>query len=289
LLYTWITSVVIYLIYTIFKYIKLKNLISDLSYEVDDEEIINLYRSILKEFDITKDIKLKYSYEVETPAFFNSCVLLPPHDYKLKELDWIFRHELMHFKSKDLYLKYVILFLKIVYWFNPFVYIMDKHIDLDCELYCDERVLKNRNSEEKKDYALTIINAMRKGTNTSNKFIAGLHKQSDIKKRVKNMFNEKYKNGILMALTLCLLSSITFLKVNTTSVINFNVLPKGLEDAHVIGSITVTTIEFTYADAPKNVREEHKRNCEELGVIPKDSDQIGVGVEYYNSLSKRSR
>ncbi|HBG6914701.1 TPA: M56 family metallopeptidase, partial [Clostridioides difficile] len=270
-------------------YIKLKNLISDLSYEVDDEEIINLYRSILKEFDITKDIKLKYSYEVETPAFFNSCVLLPPHDYKLKELDWIFRHELMHFKSKDLYLKYVILFLKIVYWFNPFVYIMDKHIDLDCELYCDERVLKNRNSEEKKDYALTIINAMRKGTNTSNKFIAGLHKQSDIKKRVKNMFNEKYKNGILMALTLCLLSSITFLKVNTTSVINFNVLPKGLEDAHVIGSITVTTIEFTYADAPKNVREEHKRNCEELGVIPKDSDQIGVGVEYYNSLSKRSR
>ncbi|MCE0794092.1 M56 family metallopeptidase, partial [Clostridioides difficile] len=32
LLYTWITSVVIYLIYTIFKYIKLKNLISDLSY-----------------------------------------------------------------------------------------------------------------------------------------------------------------------------------------------------------------------------------------------------------------
>ena len=43
---------------------------------------------------------------------------------------------------------------------------MDKHIDLDCELYCDERVLKNRNSEEKKDYALTILYAMRKGSNT---------------------------------------------------------------------------------------------------------------------------
>ncbi|MCI9976888.1 peptidase M56 [Clostridioides difficile] len=289
LLYFWLVSVMIYLIYTTFKYIKLKNLIGDLSYEVDDEEIVNLYKSVLNEFDITKNIKLKYSYEVETPAFFNSCVLLPPHDYKLKELDWIFRHELMHFKSRDLYLKYVILFLKIVYWFNPFVYIMDKHIDLDCELYCDERVLKNRNSEEKKDYALTIINAMRKGSNTSNKFIAGLHKQSDIKKRVKNMFNEKYKNGILMALTLCLLSSITFLKVNATSVINFNVLPKDLEDAHLIGSTTVTMIDFTYADAPKNVREEHKRNCEELGVIPKDSDQIGVGVNYYDSLSKRSR
>ncbi|HDF2667598.1 TPA: M56 family metallopeptidase, partial [Clostridioides difficile] len=289
ILYTWIITVVVYLIYTIFKYIKLKNLINDLSYDVDDREIVNLYKNILEEFNITKDIKLKYSYEVETPAFFNSCILLPPHEYKLKELDWIFRHEIMHFKSKDLYLKYVILFLKTVYWFNPFIYIMDKHIDLDCELYCDERVLKNRNSEEKKDYALTILNAMRKGSNTSNKFIAGLHKQSDIKKRVMNMFNEKYKNGILMALTLCLLSSITFLKVNSTSIVNLNILPKyDMEKLHVFRG-SVTLLEFTYADAPENVKKEHKRMYEAMGLIPKDSDKISFGVKYYDKLNNLLR
>ncbi|HID1115251.1 TPA: M56 family metallopeptidase, partial [Clostridioides difficile] len=289
ILYTWIITVVVYLIYTIFKYIKLKNLINDLSYDVDDGEIVNLYKNILEEFNITKDIKLKYSYEVETPAFFNSCVLLPPHEYKLKELDWIFRHELMHFKSRDLYLKYVILFLKTVYWFNPFIYIMDKHIDLDCELYCDERVLKNRNSDEKKDYALTILNAMRKGSNTSNKFIAGLHKQSDIKKRVMNMFNEKYKNGILMALTLCLLSSITFLKVNSTSIVNLNILPKyDMEKLHVFRG-SVTLLEFTYADAPENVKKEHKRMYEAMGLIPKDSDKISFGVKYYDKLNNLLR
>ncbi|TQW86545.1 peptidase M56, partial [Clostridioides difficile] len=27
----------------------------------------------------------------------------------------------MHFKSKDFHLKYLVLFLKIVYWFNPFI------------------------------------------------------------------------------------------------------------------------------------------------------------------------
>ncbi|MCC0719199.1 M56 family metallopeptidase [Clostridioides sp. ZZV14-6105] len=217
LLFIWISSVIIYLICTIWKYIKLKNLINDLSYEVDDKEIINLYENLLKELKINKDIKLKYSYEVKTPAFFNSCVLLPPCDYTLKELEWIFRHELMHFKSKDLYIKYLVLFLKIVYWFNPFIYIMEKFIDLDCELYCDERVLKNRTIEDKKNYALTIINAMRKGSNPSNKFIAGLHKESDIKKRVSDMFNEKYKNGILIALILCLLSSLTYLTFDCIS------------------------------------------------------------------------
>ncbi|MGO1042675.1 M56 family metallopeptidase [Clostridioides difficile] len=284
LLYAWLITVLIYLIYTIFKYIKLKNLINDLSYDVEDEEIINLYKGILKEFNITKDIKLKYSYEVDTPAFFNSCVLLPPHDYKLKELNWIFRHELMHFKSKDLCLKYVMLFLKIVYWFNPFVYIMDKHIDLDCELYCDERVLKNRSEEEKQDYALTIINATRRGSNISNKFVAGLHKQSDIRKRVINMFNEKYKNGILMALILCLLSSITFLKVNSTSISNLNVLPEEVDYSEPIRIAVISFISFTYADAPEKLRKEHKENCEYIGKIPKDSDKIEVDIKFYNKL-----
>ncbi|MGO0882979.1 M56 family metallopeptidase [Clostridioides difficile] len=286
LLYAWLTTVLIYLTYTLFKYIKLKNLINDLSYDVKDEEIINLYKVILKEFNITKDIKLKYSYEVETPAFFDSCVLLPPHDYKLKELNWIFRHELMHFKSKDLCLKYVMLFLKIVYWFNPFVYIMDKHIDLDCELYCDERVLKNRSEEEKQDYALTIINAMRRGSNILNKFVAGLHKQSDIKKRVMNMFNEKYKNGILMALILCLLSSITFLKISSTSIVNLDVLPKNVEETQLLGSATVSVLSFTYANAPEKVRKEHRKNCEELGIMPKDSDDIDIPIKYKYRLTQ---
>nr|UWI50386.1 M56 family metallopeptidase [Clostridioides difficile] len=286
LLYAWITTVVIYLIYTLFKYIKLKNLINDLSYDIEDEEIINLYKDILKEFNISKDIKLKYSYEVETPAFFNSCVLLPPHDYNLKELNWIFRHELMHFKSKDLCIKYIMLFLKIVYWFNPFIYIMDKHIDLDCELYCDERVLKNRSEEEKQDYALTIINAMRRGSNISNKFVAGLHKQSDIKKRIMDMFNEKYKNGILIALILCLLSSITFLKISLTSIIDLNILPKDVKVTGGIFSMSVSTIPFTYADAPEGMRRDHKENCKSIGLTPKDSDRIEIVVEFYNILTE---
>ncbi|MGX9758083.1 M56 family metallopeptidase [Clostridioides difficile] len=277
LVYVWISTVIIYLIYTIFKYIKLKNLINDLSYEVEDEKIINLYKSILKEFNITKDIKLKYSYEVETPAFFDSCVILPPHDYKLKELEWIFRHELMHFKSKDLYLKYVVLFLKIVYCFNPVIYIMDKHIDLDCELYCDERVLKKFSTEDKRDYALTIINAMRRSSKSSNKFVAGLHKQSDIKKRITNMFNEKYKNGILIALIICLLFSVTFFKFDSTSLIE-DTTPLNKSESVFEGREEgmFITIDFTYADAPEKLRREHEENCRAVGTIPKDSDSIEV-------------
>ena len=215
LLFIWIASIIVYLVYISWRYIKIKILMNDLSYDVEDNEIKNLYENLLKELSINKKIQLKYSYEVETPVFFNSSVILPPYDYTLKELDWIFRHELMHFKSKDLYVKYLVLFLKCVYWFNPFIYIMEKFIDLDCEFYCDERVLKNRTVEERQDYALTIISAMRKGSSHSNKFVAGLHKESDIRKRVSNMFNERYRNGVFMVVILCLLSSITYFRFDT--------------------------------------------------------------------------
>ncbi|MGO0882563.1 M56 family metallopeptidase [Clostridioides difficile] len=217
LMFIWITGVIICLIYTIWQYIKLKNLINDLSYEVDDKEIISLYGNLLRELKISKEIKLKYTYEIETPAFFDSCVLLPPCEYTLKELEWIFRHELIHFKNKDLYIKYLMLFLKCIYWFNPFMYIIDKIIDLDCELYCDERVLKNNSIEDKKEYALIIINIMRKNLNYSNKFVAGLHQKSDIQKRVYYMFNEKYKKSVFVALFLCLFSLITYLKLEFVS------------------------------------------------------------------------
>ncbi|VIG09016.1 membrane-associated metalloprotease,M56 family [Clostridioides difficile] len=99
---------------------------------------------------------------------------------------------------------------------------------------------------------------MRKGSNTSNKFIAGLHKQSDIKKRVKDMLNEKYKNCILTALTLCLLSSITFLEVNSTSIINFDVLPKNIKNEKVTSRAIFTYISFTYSDTPEYMREKYE-------------------------------
>lgn len=74
------------------------------------------------------------------------------------------------------------------------------------------------------------------------------------------------------------------MKVNSTSIVNLNVLPKGMEEKDVTNSAIVTMIEFTYAEAPKSMRERYKINCEFLGLIPKDSDKIGVGVEYYDSL-----
>ncbi|MDB3344691.1 peptidase M56 [Clostridioides difficile] len=188
----------------------------------------------------------------------------------------------MHFKSKDFHLKYLVLFLKIVYWFNPFIYIMEKYMDLDCELYCYERVLKNCTVQQKQEYDLTIVNSMKRSTNFSNKFVAGLNKQSDIRKRVINMFSEKHKNGILRALIISLFSSITFFKFDSTSIIEENdFLERSRYTFEGRQEDMFVTIDFTYADAPIKLRKEHEENCRVNGIVPKDSDSIEIIPRFY--------
>lgn len=219
--------VAILLIYRVLRYLKFKTLVSDLSHNIENEQINILYKNLLSELNISKNIEFKYTYEVENPAFFGlfkKYILIPPYDYKLEELDWILRHELTHYKSKDLYIKYTFMFLKCVYWFNPLLYLLDRIIITDCELHCDETVLENCTLEAKKDYAMTIVNSIERNLMTSNNFTTGLHRKSRFEKRLYNMFNDKGRSGVLIALILCLLSSFSFLKFDSISVINSNLL-----------------------------------------------------------------
>lgn len=123
---------------------------------------------------------------------------------------------------------------------------------------------------------------MKKGTNFSNKFVAGLNKQSDIKKRLMNMFSEKQKNGILMALIISLLSSITFFKFDSTSIIEENdFLERSRYTFEGRKEDMFVTIDFTYADAPRKLRKEHEENCRANGIVPKDSDSIEFIPRFY--------
>ncbi|MDV9786372.1 M56 family metallopeptidase, partial [Clostridioides difficile] len=100
----YLTIVILLAIYRFIKYLKFKSLVIDLSYDIENLEINNLYNNLLKELNIEKHIKLKYTYEINTPSFFglfDNYILLPPHNYNLNELHWILKHELIHYKSKD--------------------------------------------------------------------------------------------------------------------------------------------------------------------------------------------
>ncbi|MCC0678591.1 MULTISPECIES: M56 family metallopeptidase [unclassified Clostridioides] len=220
IIFIWSAIALLLFIRIIKRYLKFKSLIVDLSYDIEEIEVKNLYGDLLNEFKIKGNIKLKYTYEVANPScfgLFEKYILLPPHDYSLEELNWILRHELTHYKSKDLYIRYLILFLKCVYWFNPLVYLLDRVVENICEMHCDETVLKDYGLEDRQSYAMTVVNSIERNTNIHNEFSTGLYRIKGFEKRLHNMFITKNRKGIIIALILCLLSSLTYLTFDSIS------------------------------------------------------------------------
>lgn len=69
----------------------------------------------------------------------------------------IFRHELCHYRSRDLWYKLLMICITTVYWFNPAVYFMKKEAERDIEFICDEKVMKGRNREDKLRYNQLLL------------------------------------------------------------------------------------------------------------------------------------
>lgn len=48
-----------------------------------------------------------------------------------------------------------------LHWFNPFVYLMGREIAKACELSCDEAVISKLNTQQKRSYGDTLLNAVK--------------------------------------------------------------------------------------------------------------------------------
>lgn len=213
--YLWILVTIVIAVYTFVKYTKFKNLVVDVSYDIEDNDVNCIYKNLLKELNIKKKIELRGSDELISPAgmgLFKSYIFLPDYPYSKDELTWILKHELMHFKNKDILIKFAVLSVKIIYWFNPLVYIMSNKINLDCELCCDESVLSDCSLKDKKEYALALIKSIKLSKNYNSGILTTEFNKTNLEKRLDGIIHKKFHNGVLIALTLCVLSSITYLK-----------------------------------------------------------------------------
>lgn len=66
-------------------------------------------------------------------------------------------HELTHIKRGDHIVSMLLLLLRAVYWFNPFVWLMMKQMRLDIETACDSCLTKPMTISTKKRYAGTML------------------------------------------------------------------------------------------------------------------------------------
>jgi len=79
-----------------------------------------------------------------TMGFLKPVILFPlalASSLTADEIESILLHELAHIRQKDYFFNWLILFAETIYFFNPFVYIISRHVKLEREKCCDLQVL----------------------------------------------------------------------------------------------------------------------------------------------------
>ncbi len=123
------------------------------------------FENMKRRMNIGRRIRLRRTAEGEPPmltGIFRPTVYVPG---KLSEDEekMVFRHELTHYKHKDLILKWAALIIGGVHWFNPLMYVLAENISQSCEIRCDKAVTARMNRDEKIFYMETILNTAEKG------------------------------------------------------------------------------------------------------------------------------
>jgi len=173
---------------------------------------------------------MEYS-EAESPmiiGFIKPVLVLPKEQYSSEDLFFILKHELVHLKRGDVYLKLLFVTANAVHWFNPFIWIMQKEAVIDMELSCDEKVTQGASYELRKAYTETLLSMLHKRcvrkTVLSTQFYGGT---KIMKKRFKNiLIRNRKKNGIsilicavILSITLGMLVGCSVTKENTNKTI----------------------------------------------------------------------
>lgn len=110
--------------------------------------------------NIPKRLTVRKTELLDAPlivGLIKPVLYLPKTEIKEEKLDYILLHELTHYSRHDLLYKWFVMLVSSIHWFNPFVYIVSKQIDEECEVSCDYEVCKNLSEPQKKDYMTMIL------------------------------------------------------------------------------------------------------------------------------------
>lgn len=128
--------------------------------------------------------------------------IILPNNYNDNDLKYILMHEQAHIKRLDNLWRIVAIVTACIHWFNPLSWLFLKVFLENLELACDENVLKNSSEEDKKRYALTLINCVE-----SKSIYASAFGGARVKVRIERILSYK-KLSLFAVVTFLVFSSV---------------------------------------------------------------------------------
>ena len=154
----WVVVGTVLLIRYLIQYRRIEAYFSEIE-KTDDAQ----FNQILDEIRTDKKkqkISVVQTAAVEVPCCmggFEKRILIPDKKYLQEELHYIILHEYTHLDNGDLLTIQLINILCIVFWWNPFVYLLKKDVYQTIEIRCDRTVAEKLTRTERRAYLSVIL------------------------------------------------------------------------------------------------------------------------------------
>jgi len=174
-------------------------------------------------FELSAKISIGTSPLVESPivfGYFEPIILLPISIctyLSVQDIKFILVHELAHILRNDFLVNLFTVIAKIILWFNPFNYLIDKEIQLQRELACDAFVLQHTNAPIAYSKALFQL-AYQSNAQSFNFSLGAIQSQNELRYRIQILNKIKPNlnklNLIPMLFVTVLLSTLFFIPLD---------------------------------------------------------------------------
>ena len=184
-------------------------------------EIEDDVHKLIADWDLSEKVSIVFSTEEHAPMTFGwrKATIILPHSLKTQpqSLRMALFHELAHIRNADYARRWLEYAISAVFFFNPVVHAVIRHIDYLREANCDWEVLKQRNVSPSQYASLLLDFATQNRAIPRLELSMSAHKNS-LKRRIQAMKNYSlFSNNIFssrrltFALSVCLLAIATLI------------------------------------------------------------------------------
>lgn len=204
----WQTGMVLVLAFHIICYASYARRLGRHNRSADCQEI-DLLNDLLNDLSERRNaLQLYKNPLVETPiliGFLRPAVILPDKKYGDMELQNILMHEITHKKKHDIFVKWLLIFVGALHWFNPLVHLVRREMNKACELACDESVIKRLDRNGMQQYGDTLIAVAADSIRKPPLSIAMFEDKKNLKERLGAIMKQKkYSKRTVIAASIIL-------------------------------------------------------------------------------------
>lgn len=206
----WAAGMLLFLLWQGVSYLLLRRKLRCSSRLVTEEKILALLEKETAAVGLQKVLPI-YTAEIGSPMIVGAAkpvLLLPEISFTEEQLSLVFRHELTHYRRRDIWYKLLLMLANAVHWFNPMVWLMVRAADRDLELSCDEAVVNGKNEEYREEYGRCLLAVVRAGMNRRTLFTTNFYSgKKTLKNRLSTILDMTPKSRGTLAFMALLLAA----------------------------------------------------------------------------------